>query len=199
MDTGIGVLGDATGIGQRIAPAIERVPLGDWKFEQVDIIAHDDVVFDRAVVDVSRFNPFLEDRAADADQLARGGVRCQAKHHGDARITGMAAGEHARAQRVRAVVILDVIEQEGGAVAASLHHPDDIAKFDVPVDFAGYLCKFVAVAQGVNPPAQIAEYRRSTLYVRTTHITLSPSSSLSGKGLTSKGFFSQRSAYAAPT
>src|SRR5262249_53648020 len=96
-DTGVGILGHASAVGDDVAAAVEPVPIGRRKLIKIDVLAGDLVLLHRAVFDDARGDAAVEDAAADLHQFARMGVGRKAQHHGDAAIAREAATEHAAA------------------------------------------------------------------------------------------------------
>ena len=145
------------GIGDDIAAAVEPVPVRRREVVEVDVLAGDDVLLARAVLDDARRDAALHDGAAELDQLARMGVGRQAEHHGDAAVVVERGAEDAAAAARRRVVVLDVVEQERRAGAGALRQPHDGAELDVPVDLGVDLVQLAGRLQRLDPAAQIAE------------------------------------------
>ena len=163
VNVGLRILGDAAGVGEDIASAVEPVPFRNGKPEEIDVVSGNHVLLYRTVLHDARRNPVLEYGSAYPDKFAHRRVLRQAEHHRDPGIAGLAAGEYPRAQGVRRVVIPDIAEQERGSVAASLDHPDEVADLDIPVDLAGDFLKLVRFAERIYPSAKVAEDRRSAV------------------------------------
>src|SRR5262249_61778775 len=70
-DAALGILGDDAGIGDDVAAAVEPVPIGDGKRIEIDGVPADDVFLTGAVLHDLWRDPFLQQRAADPDQLPR--------------------------------------------------------------------------------------------------------------------------------
>ncbi len=153
---GVVVLGDAAAIGEEVAAAVEPVPPRRRQLVEVDVVAGDDVLFDRAGGDDFWRNASREHVAAELDELARMGVGRHAHHHGDAPVARQAAAEDAAAPSVGAVV-LDVVEQQRRAVAGALGEPHHGAELDIPVDLGVDLPDLAGVVQRLDPAAEIAE------------------------------------------
>ena len=153
----VGSLVTHAAVGQEIAAAVDPVPLRHRKFEQVDVLAGDDVLLAGALLDDARRDAAFDDVAADLDELARMGVGRQAHHHGDAAIAAEPAGEHRAAAGGVLVVVLDVVEQQRRAGARALGDARDGAELDVPIDLGVDLVQFAGRLQRLHPVAHIAE------------------------------------------
>ena len=81
---GVGILGDDAAIGENVAAAVDPIPLRHRKFVEIDIVAFDDVLLDRAGLDDFRRHAAGEHGAADLHQFARMRVGREPEHHGDA-------------------------------------------------------------------------------------------------------------------
>ena len=150
---GFRILGHAAGEGEDIAPAIDAVPMRRGKIGEIDRVAFDDVFLDRTSGnDVGR-HMFVEDVAANLHQFARMGVHGQPKHHAQAPIAGKAQAEQAAAAAVRFVVILDVVEQQCGAIARALGQPHYRTEFDIPVDLGIDFLDLACILKGGDPTA----------------------------------------------
>ena len=154
------VLGHHARIGDEIAAAVEPVPVRHREVVEIDVLAGDDVLLDRAGLDDPRRDRALENVAADLDQFARMGVGRQAQHDGDAPIVVERGAEHAPAAAVRLVVVLDVVEQHRPPGAGPLRQPHDGAELDVPIHLRIDLLQLVVGAQRLDPAAQITESNR---------------------------------------
>src|SRR6516225_10095019 len=93
----IGILSRHARIGDEVAPAVHPVPVRHRQLGEIDILAGDDVLLDRAARDDLGWDRALENGAADLDQLARMRVGRQAEHDGDAPIVVEGGAEHAPA------------------------------------------------------------------------------------------------------
>jgi hypothetical protein len=119
--------------GADVAAAVEREELRHREHVEVDLVAADDVLQHRAVLD------FLGlDQAFGGDGLLHPGPRRfahrqvvrQAEHDRQALGGGEGAGEHGRG------IALDVLEQQGRALLF-LGQLRDVGDFQIPVDFGG--------------------------------------------------------------
>ena len=151
------VLGDHAAIGEDVAAAVEPVPIGHRQLFEIDILAGDDVLLHRAVVDDARRDAAAQHVAADLDQFARMRVGRQPQHHGDAAVARQPVAEDAAAAAIRLVVILDVVEQQRRPGARALRQPHDGAELDIPVDLRFDLAQVAGGLQRGDPAAQIAE------------------------------------------
>ena len=155
-DVGGGILGDDAAVGEDVAAAVGAVPLRRREIVEVDVVAFDDVLLHRSGGDDFRRDGVGEHGAAELDQFARMGVGRQAQHHGDAAVARQAAGEHAAATRVLAVVA-DSVESERRPGAGPLRQPRHGAELDIPVHLGVDRMQFAGGFERLHPAAQVAE------------------------------------------
>lgn len=101
-------------------------------------------------------NALREDVATELHEFAAMRVGRKAEHHAQALVARQAAAEEALAATVGRIVVLDVVEQEGGAVTGALGEAHDRAEFDVPVHFRVDFLDLASLLQRVDPTSQIA-------------------------------------------
>ena len=126
---GLGVLGDDQIPGAQIAAAVALVHHGHRQVEQIDLVARNDDVLARRVVDHDRRDHLVLALGVDLVELPQRRIHRQAERHRDAAPGGDRIGDDAELR----AVILDIAEQERRPVALA-RQPADPGQLLIPID-----------------------------------------------------------------
>lgn len=123
------IIRDDTAKRVDVAPAVGSVPLGDGKFQEINLVPLEDVLLHRPAVDHFRPDRVAIGLVQVSDQVLLAGLRRQAKHQRDLGPAREPACHEFGAAAL--LVVLDVLEQECRPVKAVVH-PRDTAELLVP-------------------------------------------------------------------